>query len=532
MTRRSIATRDLGLLLAAVVAAGVVAALSRQDANWDLKNYHFYNAWAFVHGRLDVDLAPAQLQTYLSPLLDLPFYGMVAANWPPRLIAFVLAVPAGIGAFFLVKVLGILFGALPPAERRNHVAFAALIGLTAADPAALLASTMNEWPGAALTMAALWLLVRRQVDDGPPARTLVAAGFLSGVAAGLKLTAATFSVGLCAALLLRRPFVRRALPDAALFGVAVLCGLALTAGSWFHAMYARFGNPLFPFYNEIFRSPWWEAQPVLLQQFGPRSPLEWLYFPLLLFRDTARLVATSAFRDWRLPVLYVAALAAAIAFVVRRRDGTAPAPVGPVRAWRFVIVFWLVSYMVWLKVHGIYRYIIPLELLAGALLLPCLRWIFAPRAANIATVWVTVIVLALTRYPQWERVPFGERYVDVHVPPVEPHALVMLLSDEPMSYVLPFFPADARFVGARSNFIAPGMTNRLATEIARAIREHDGPLYSLSIPAAGDDVLAAHHLRRDRQRCGAIVSNLTSRPLEMCRLRRVDAAAAPADPAR
>ena len=75
---------DVGLLLAAMLLAGTASVLLlRQDANWDLQNYHFYNAWAFVHGRLGWDLAPAQLQTFHNPLLDLPFYGMVAADWPP-----------------------------------------------------------------------------------------------------------------------------------------------------------------------------------------------------------------------------------------------------------------------------------------------------------------------------------------------------------------------------------------------------------------------------------------------------------------
>ena len=91
-----------------------------QDANWDLRNYHFYNAWAFLHGRLGWDLAPAQMQTFLNPLLDLPFYWMVAADWHPRLIAFVLAVPAGVGAFFLFKILLLLFPAVGgEANRRS-----------------------------------------------------------------------------------------------------------------------------------------------------------------------------------------------------------------------------------------------------------------------------------------------------------------------------------------------------------------------------------------------------------------------------
>ena len=80
------ALRQAGLLAGAMLVAGIVSAfVLKQDVNWDLQNYHFYNAWAFVHQRLGWDIAPAQLQTYHNPLLDLPYYAMVAADWPPRL---------------------------------------------------------------------------------------------------------------------------------------------------------------------------------------------------------------------------------------------------------------------------------------------------------------------------------------------------------------------------------------------------------------------------------------------------------------
>jgi hypothetical protein len=522
--------RDATLLIGAMLAAGTLAAIVRQDANWDLKNYHFYNAWAFVHGRMSIDVAPAQLQTYLNPLLDLPFHAMVAAGWPPRAIAFAMALPAGAGAFFLIKALLILFGDLPPRERRNYVVFAALLGLLAANPVALLASTMNEWQGAALTLLALWLILRRVALPATGFGTLALAGLVSGAASGLKLTAAPFAVGLCAALLARRPVLRRGLPDAFVFGLAVLAGIAVTAGFWFHTLQQHYGSPVFPYYNEWIRSPWWDARPALDSRFGPQSALEWLYFPLLLLRRTAGLVATSGFRDWRLPVLYVAAFAAFIAWIVRRGDRAHPHPAlpGNADAWRFVAVFWVASYAVWLAVYAIYRYIIPLELLSGALLLFCLRWIFTGRAIKPAIVVVTVILVAFTRYPYIERVDYGETYIRVDAPPVAPGAAILLVADAPMSHVLPFFPRDARFVGVKNNLIDPAMTNRLAAEVARILREHDGPLYALaSPPGANEGALAAHRLRRIAGSCASVVSNLTKHPFELCRLERIDATRAP-----
>jgi hypothetical protein len=52
------------------------------DANLDLRNYHYYNAYAFLTDRQALDVAPGQRQTFMNPLLDLPFYWMAQA-WPP-----------------------------------------------------------------------------------------------------------------------------------------------------------------------------------------------------------------------------------------------------------------------------------------------------------------------------------------------------------------------------------------------------------------------------------------------------------------
>src|SRR5688500_8071941 len=45
-----------------------------QDTNWDLRNYHLYNAYAFLNDRQAMDLAPAGQQTWLNPLLDIFWY--------------------------------------------------------------------------------------------------------------------------------------------------------------------------------------------------------------------------------------------------------------------------------------------------------------------------------------------------------------------------------------------------------------------------------------------------------------------------
>src|SRR5436190_3687566 len=203
--RSSRLLESVSLLGAMLIAGAISALLLRQDSNWDLRNYHFYNAWAFVHHRLGWDLAPAQMQTFLNPLLDLPFYAMVAADWHPRLIAFVMALPAGIGAFFLAKIVLLLFPAVGGETHRRYAALAFVTGITASGSVSLLGSSMNDWPGAAFILIALWLLLDRVQHKRDGWQALATAGALAGIAGGLKLTNAPYAIGLCAAVLLARP---------------------------------------------------------------------------------------------------------------------------------------------------------------------------------------------------------------------------------------------------------------------------------------------------------------------------------------
>ncbi len=39
-------------------------------------------------------------------------------------------------------------------------------------------------------------------------------------------------------------------------GVGITLAFALTAGPWMALMFERYGNPLFPYFNDVFRSPW------------------------------------------------------------------------------------------------------------------------------------------------------------------------------------------------------------------------------------------------------------------------------------
>ena len=126
---------------------------------------------------------------------------------------------------------------------------------------------MNDWYTAAFVMVALWLVVR----GAPSMPALLAAGALVGAGAGFKLTGAVYGLGLLAAVAVFDGPWRSRMHRVVTAGAAMAAGFALTAGPWMALMAERYGNPLFPYYNDIFRSPWADPVSFSATRFGPTS---------------------------------------------------------------------------------------------------------------------------------------------------------------------------------------------------------------------------------------------------------------------
>jgi hypothetical protein len=525
--------RDAGLLALCIAVAGFASLAKGQDANWDLQNYHFYDPWALVHGRLlTFDVVAAQLQTFHNPALDVLFFAMVAADWPPRLIAFVLAVPAGVAAFFLGKIILLLLPGEASATRATLRTAAFAIGVTGAIGWAVLGTTMNEWPIAALTLAAIFILVRAIVAKSwapIAARSLMAAGFIAGLASGLKLTAATYALAMCVALLFRRPLfqnLRAGVREALWFALAVLGGLAVSIGWWCWTLWSQFDNPVFPYLNQWFRSPWWDAWPVLERAFGPFKFKDWLSFPYDMFWPRPFFVAEVEYRDARVPTLYTLALVTGavslVAFLsskaARRRARLSTPAAAP---WYFLGMFWFVAFLLWAAQHSIYRYLLPLELLTGALIVGSMRLLLRSRALPVAVTILALTVIGTTRWPDWGHIAFRDRWFMVDLAPVPAEAMVVLASDAPLAYILPFMTEGARFVAAYNNLIRPGEDRMLSLWSEKAIREHPGPLFSLSHDESmAAQVYAAHRLAPVPGTCSVVRTNMPGAPVRLCRLER------------
>ena len=520
------------------VAFGILSLSYGQDANWDLRNYHWYNPYAFLGGRLGNDLGAAHIATFYNPVIDLPLY-LIGMALPARAVGFVLGAVHGlnyVALFYVVRAALTGMGAIWPSIPIGvTAAVVALVGVTGGGHLGLVGTTFNDnLVSLALLGAALVLGHAPQVwrdDPGSLGRADVAwimgAGILVGGAVGLKLPTAPFAVGVCAAFLcVGGHFFRRVL-CAFLFGLGVLLGFAIAGGPWMAMLWRDYGNPLFPYFNTFFKSPYGIAQNYRDTRFLPDGVGAWLAYPFLFSQDSKR-VGEIAFQDYRILAAYGTLAITAVLVLLRRIPRGALSPVT-----RYLIATAAITYAAWLAVFGIYRYIVPLEMLAPLLAVAAISvWPGSVRLKGIA-IAALLVVLALTgRGGDWTHAPWQDGpFVKVAAPAVEDpaHAMALITGTDPVAWVIPAFPPQIPFLRIYGYLNVPEQTDSGLNKRARSrIEAHQGAFYVLFPEKERPNAvstLGAYGLAADFDSCLPVASNLGDY-VRWCRVYRSDKTAA------
>jgi hypothetical protein len=478
------------LLCLTPVAFGLSTLWLGQDASWDLRNYHFYNPFAFLTGRMGQDVAVSHVATYYNPLMYIPFYFAVA-SLPPKAVGFLLGFISGLNVLLIYGIARQAVDLGRPGKSAWFclgISWVAMLGvINLAEIGTSFGDNILSLP----VLAAVWLVVRfrerlcASVASGWP--VAAAAGILAGATLGLKLPSAVYCVGLCAAFFgLAAPFGRR-FALAFIFGLGVLAGAALTGGFWLLEMWQRFQNPLFPYFNEFFQSPWGAIGSYRDERFIPKNLAMWLLFPFWFNVDPTQ-VGEVGFRDLRFPLLYVLLLALLVSALrgLRRRQAGTGAPAGDValRAMtRFFIIFMVVSFILWMKMFAVYRYAAVCEFLVPVTIFLVLGALLRnPRRQLQAALACMVFLLVTVDPAHWGRRPWTADYFDVRLPALarERDAIVLVTGHDPIAYMIPFFPPQVRFLRIQGYMTGPSPTlNETDRQMMRALADHAGPVLIL-----------------------------------------------------
>ena len=513
------------LLLTAVYFR--VAIHNGPEASWDLRNYHLYTPFALLHGKAAVDLYPATQHTFANPALDLPSYAArMALLERPNVLDCLLSLPTIISAFAAYRI---CLHVLPASVRARRwlALIATLLGATGVGTLGRRASTDSVAFRGRFTWAGLLCAVVAAREGRQAWIGYAAGGALCGMAAGLKLTQACFAVALAGSvLLLSARTWRNRLASAAAVAIGCGAGAAITGGPWWISLYLRFGNPIFPFFNNVFRSPLYPPIAISTEYLKPHGALEALFYPFYWAFEVQERVWESPNREPRFAVAYVAVvLAVLVALAGRRR---AEAPSADERAGKLILGFFTIGFAVWEAQFSIYRYLFPLEMIAGAPLLIALRpWLterrlgFTPLASLAALVGLCWL---WTVYPGAGRAKPANPAAYANLPELQPGAMVALLDGSPMSFLAVFADPRVRFVGTNNELINPDRPSPLRDQVEAAIHAQDGALWGVESPAeqpgAADTALAFYKLRRAGP-CAPVDTNLSRGSIQLCRLAHV-----------
>jgi hypothetical protein len=453
---------------------GLLSVYFGQDDNWDLHNYHLYNPYALLNGKIDFDLAPGQWQTYFNPTLDLIYYGLTQAL-PPKLVGFIMGALHGLNALLVLALARRLLGTgVKPAYALPLLL--ALAGCCAPGFLSEMGNTMGDNMTSLLVLSALLTLVSRwdRLQRKGGLGIAVVAGLLIGAGTGLKLTNAIYALSMCLALLSLPAGLWLRFRTAFIFGIGVLSGIGATAGHWYWKMWVTFGNPLFPQFNDRFQAVL--AAPIGIGDTGwiPKGISEKLLWPFIITLQPSRTIEVPITQlIW--PVLYLLFGAFAIVKLRAAMRGGQAAMATPAR---FVLLFFVLAYAMWLNLFGIYRYLVPIELIAPLVLWLVVHGMMRPPLAR----WVAGVVLLLCAaavFPvkTWGHAAWGERSFDVK-PPVfanpKQSMVFTVHGDPPMSWLVPSFPKELAFVALGSGFPESGAYKE---RVGRMMAERSGPIY-------------------------------------------------------
>ncbi len=489
-----------------------------EDINWDWRNYHEYGAFAWINGRFDADVAPGGFQTFLNPLPYLPAYLLrhyvSAPFWGMLLGAF-----HGLNLALIYWFSRVVFGA-----SGNAWALAAAVVIAAFGPMTLsevgtsFADILTALPiiaGFGLTLSA----------SAQQRERYVLAGILVGAAGGLKLTNTVYFIGAAISLL----YAPRPMMAFCYFALGGTVGGLGSGGAWAWKLWAEFGNPVFPFYNEIFRSPEAAFESITDIRFMPHSLLDAFAYPFYWAVGDHRSSELS-FRDPRFAVASVLLITSAgVGLWYRLSMFT--------RRDRQFLLFFLVAYAIWLTAFSIHRYAVALELLCAPLIVLLFlrlsrvlrREAFASkptarvhRWVNVATIGVATTIALWSQPSDWLRRPWSDPY-EPRLPRQLPQAASYLVIEKPLGYIVPLLGTESRTYQLADIVmpIVPGeaLDQRIRADLASPPPGGVWTLHLRNTPPR-QDLLNEYGWQIDASQSCVIIPGADGLDIEACPLRR------------
>jgi hypothetical protein len=494
---------------------------------WDTLNYHLYLGFSALNDRFGQDYFAAGPLAYLNPYAYIPFYAMVSAGLSALVICSIFAAVHSV-ILWLSFELGV--AVCPSKDDRTRV----FAGGCAAALAFMNPILMQEIGScfADITTAEIalggWLLLAGAVR-APRTSRVIYAGLILGAASALKLSNALSAMAAFAMLVMLPLDWRGKIRYGFLYGISLGIGFAIVAAPWSYRLAKVFGNPMFPMFNNIFRSPEFTTESMgNAYRFIPDSIGEALWRPFAMIDPVQMVHEELSAPDPRYAILIALVVMLVLRWSWTRIHQASPSPSSPplndsTRVLAALACGLALNWTLWLHVSGNSRYVLSMACVAAAVIVGILFRLFEsqPRSRNyiLAMIFVTQAVqLYMGAEYRWNGVPWGGQWFQLTIPErlkTEPN-LYLTLGTQSNSFLAPFLAKNSAFVNVAGGYtLDPDSANGAhVKELIRKFSPNIRVLYltSKAYEIAGnrlplpqvDDALQLYGLRADRADCAAI----------------------------
>lgn len=428
---------DMSVFLLLVVFGAWLSSFLKHEWSWDFINYHYYNAFAFLNNRLTYDIAPASVNTFFNPLLDLPLWFYIQSfNENANLIYALQGIWGGLMLFVFYKIYRLFF------KLENLVSYVVLtlsLLLTLSGEAVFsqFGASSNEIPVAFLLLWGLYILFKMiKFPETQTLKKFFIAGLIMGLALGLKQTVVVYCIASGLMLMICHQYLNKPFKSIFLFALGGFLGYIILNG-WFMWQYWKlYANPFFPFLNGVFHSPYFDDFNYRDTRYLP--PLKYFFIYPILWYFKGYTIREVPFFDFRLTVIYITLIGIFVwlAYKKRVKDFFEKYPLDAA-----FYVFMALGFLIWMAMFSILRYTAVLEVLFIIWFAKMVLWLLERKSLVLPSVLISFWLIFLSVSVFENGIPqkkAQQKFLDIE-PIVLPENTLLKLYGFPTAMVVPEF---------------------------------------------------------------------------------------------
>jgi hypothetical protein len=304
--------------------------------------------------------------------------------------------------------------------------------------------SFNDITISTIILFSLYFILKFQ--DEQKTKFIMFSGFLSGVAFGCKLTIGLMVVALIVAFMILnfKKGLKYNIKYFLIYSLFSLFGFLIIDGYWMFLLYKNFHNPIFPLYNRIFKSDLYTFINYRDLRFDNINYKQLIAYPLFWSHKAVNFVCEFEVFDYRHSFAYFALVISSIIFFIKFIIKKSLSETD--RLHLFIIVFSVVSFVLWIKMTSALRYYLTILSLTGVLITIFISQIRLLKSKLYILIPVLCLIISLffSHYvvPDWGRL---DRPLEVPPLPLEKNSVVFLYG-KPISYIAALPYDNVRFI--------------------------------------------------------------------------------------